>query len=294
MKADLETVGLENFPAAGVAQRRIISDRGAQLVVFPTLVDRGDRVDLVMAKTRAEQQALAPRGYTRLVLIADRQATRYMRRQVKEQRTLGLHFAALGTAEVLCEEVLHAATWHCFFADVDLPGDAVSFRARLTERHGQWMPVFQQVVDAAARALAMRFDVVKRLDAQTSVSYAGAVSDIRVQLANLMPPDFLSRTPLPRLADLPRYLEAMIVRLDGLQGKVARDAESTAVVQGFVTRLERLMSTAIDGSAGTEVRFLIEELRIAVFAQRMGTRLKISPKRLDEHLSRLEVDAGLR
>lgn len=289
-----EIEGLESFPDAGVPERQVLADGASQAVVFPALVERGERVDLIMAKSPEEQARLSVRGYTRLVQNADRQTSRHMRRLVKQSRALGLHYAALGTAEQLCDEVLHASTWHCFFAEGGLTREADAFRRRLAERRADWMPTFVRVMAAAGDALSARFDAVRRLDSERSPAYAAAVSDMREQLDALMPADFLSITPLAELSQLPRYLQGIVVRLEGLQGKVARDAQGIKTVRDYVARLERLRGSRVKHGALEAARFALEELRIALFAQRLGTRFKMSPKRMEDMVAAMEVDAGLR
>jgi len=293
-RADHEAADLERFPEAGVPERQVLVDGKAQVVVFPALVERDGHVDLVMTKTPTEQAEKSRQGYSRLVQNGDRQTSRYMRRLVREQRTLGLHYASLGTADRLVEEILHAATWSCFFEGEPLPRDGDTYRRRIESRRGNWMPVFERVLEAAASTLARRFEVARRLDAETSPAFAETIADLSAQLAALVPADFLSRTPAARLVDLPRYLRAMVARLDGLQGRVEKDKELTDVVRGFDARIERLARGGCESQTITELRFAIEELRVALFAQRIGTREKTSPKRVDEMVRRAEMLAGIR
>jgi ATP-dependent helicase HrpA len=125
--------------------------------------------------------------------------------------------------------------------------------------------------------------VVRALDETRSKAYASTVADVRRQLARLVPADFLRSVPVARLEDLPRYLDGMLARLNSLQGRVDKDAQAQAVVEGFERRVDALAAAAAE-DVHLALRFGLEELRIALFAQRVGTRDKMSPKRFEQLL----------
>jgi len=293
-RSDHERRGLERFPERGVPAQLVLGEGRAQVLAYPALADAGDRVDLVLSSSPAEQAVTSRAGYVRLVLLADRGTARFMQRTVREHKQVGLHFAPLGSAQQLVDDVLFASAWFCFFEQGGLPEDAVGFRRRLDSRRERWMPTFHAVLQSTAVILGRRFDVVRALDAARSPAFAAAVEDLRAQLARLVPADFLRRIPSSRLDDLPRYLEGMLARLAGLQGRVDKDAEAMAIVHGFEGRFDRVAARLGATEGVDDARFAIEELRVALFAQRIGTRDKMSPKRLESLLLPLEQDAGVR
>ena len=130
--------------------------------------------------------------------------------------------------------------------------------------------------------------------AADSPAFARTVEDIERQLVALVPPTVLSETPPDILPELPRYLEAARYRLRNLQGKVHKDQESTVVISAFSDRLQHLREAG-NASAGDwqNLRFMLEELKVAVFAEPLGTRGKASPKRLDRAMQQLERQLGL-
>jgi len=284
---DLEQRGLERFPEHGVPERVVLGEGRDQVLLYPALVDAGERVDLVLVATPAEQRAASRAGYVRLVQLADRNLTKLMRRTVRDRKTLGLLYASLGTADALADHVLFAATWQCFFEEGGLPESAEAFRRRLSERREAWNPTFVKVLAACERILEHRFRVVRALDETRSKAYASTVADVRRQLARLVPADFLRSVPAARLEDLPRYLDGMLARLNSLQGRVDKDAQAQAVVEGFERRVDALGAAAPE-DVHVALRFGLEELRIALFAQRVGTRDKMSPKRFEQLLAAAE------
>ena len=289
-----EARGLKEFPGAGVPETHLVGAGSAQVMLYPALADRGDSVDLVLAEDPRTQAALNVGGLSRLVIIKESKGARFMRRELKSRPTMGLHYAALGGAEALTDGLLRASAWRCFFADRALPRTREVFDERVATHRGEWMGVFNDLVEKSEAALARRFDIVRLLDEQTSPAFAPAVEDMRRQLERLMPADFLERTAAEHLAELPRYLNAVRFRLDHLQGRVGRDAEIVDEIRPFEDRYDAVVNQLGSTAAVEAVRFAIEELRVARFAQKLGTREKTSPKRLERLIRPLEEDAGIR
>jgi ATP-dependent helicase HrpA len=291
----LEATGLVGFPASlRLGDTQVLETEGGKTVAYPALMDQGDHVDLKLLPSAAEQQAANRHGFARLALLALGPVARQLRKRVERHRTLGLHYAPLGGAAALADQVLRAVAWYTFFEGRSLPTTAEAFQARMAGERGQLGQVFEWTLDLLERILARRFELARQLAAPQSPAFAEAVADARRHLDALVPADVLWVTPRVHLAELPRYLEAMAYRLDHLQGRVNRDRECMTVVAGFEARLARLAAPA---SAVPErqhaLRFGIEELRVALFAEPLGTRGRISPKRLDQAFLTLERELGL-
>ena len=189
---------------------------------------------------------------------------------------------------------MKATAWQCFFEGEPLPSDAAAFAARLDARRGALTDTLQRLQTLLRDVLTLRLELIRELDAATSPAFAGAVADIREQLEALVGPEVLTVTPGERLGDLPRYLEAARHRLKNLQGKVQRDQQLVAELRAYRERLDALGRTLGRDSADWQgLRFLLEEVRVGLFAERLGVREKASPKRLDRALAALEREHGL-
>ena len=136
-----------------------------------------------------------------------------------------------------------------------------------------------------AEICSRRADVVEALSS-ASAALIGTVTDVRDQLAALVPPGFVSATPATRLPHLVRYLRAALLRIEKAPANPAAD-DSRAWQVAEVA--ERLASTRPWDSrtAATleEARWMVEELRVSLFAQQLGTDGKVSVKRIDKLLS---------
>ncbi len=290
----LERSGLTGFPDDLVMEDTLVVEEGATVVVYPALVDRGSHVDLRLLASESEQRRANPRGYARLALLGIAQAARYLKKRTEGERELGLHYAPLGSAGQLVDELLRASAWYCFFAGEPLPRTAATFRRRIEARKSRLTPTFEHTLDVLRRVLSGRFRVARRMAEMTSPAYRESLADAAAQLDALVPADVLSQTPQRRLDELPRYLEALEYRLSHLQGKVAKDQESMAVIGGFQQRLRRLAGTSgLEEESYQRLRFGVEELRVALFAEPLGNRGKVSSKRLDREFTAVERELGL-
>jgi ATP-dependent helicase HrpA len=163
--------------------------------------------------------------------------------------------------------------------------DAEGF-ARLVEAARDGLaPGTARVLDVVAQILAEAHEVEIRLAnaAHPVPALAPALADVRAQFGGLVYPGFVARTGARRLPDLVRYLRAIVRRLDKLAGEQGRDAERMAVVDRVTAALEsavRDLSPTVSGQDAQVIRWLIEELRVSLFAQVLGTPMPVSEKRV--------------
>src|SRR5690606_36185450 len=117
---------------------------------------------------------------------------------------------------------------------------------------------------------------------------AANYDDLRAQLARLVPPTLGRDVPDARLAEYPRYLKAMALRTQRLQSDPRRDQQRMLVVQQFEQRLAALPDDPASAAEREPLRWLLEELRVSLFAQDLGTRETVSDKRVEKRLHALE------
>ncbi|MDZ7669802.1 MAG: ATP-dependent RNA helicase HrpA [Gammaproteobacteria bacterium] len=295
----VEQTGLIRFPdGVSLQGTLVVDDGGGKVAVYPALVDRGDSVDLQALPTEEAQRRANRAGYPRLALLNLGQTARHLRKRAEREQTMGLHFAPLGDARTLQDELLRGAAWYCFFAERPLPHTADEFEQRLRADKARLTQVFETTLQTVGDILERRFRVARLMQSLDSPAYESTLADAGAQLERLVPADLLSATPQAYLPELPRYLDALDYRLRHLQGRVRKDQEMTRVIHGFEERLARLAATpgiAADDAdrACQRLRFAVEELRIALFAEPLGTRGKVSEKRLQREFLALERELGL-
>jgi ATP-dependent helicase HrpA len=182
----------------------------------------------------------------------------------------------------LKEEIIVAALERSFLAD-SAPMTQADFARRVEQGRSRFSLIAQEIARTATGILAERAALQKKL-ASLDRSFPQAADDIRQQLASLVSAGWLARTPWERLQHLPRYLKAASLRLDKLRADPARDArlaaELAALQQPYRReRAQRQRQGAVDGPL-EQFGWLLEELRVSLFAQELKTPVPVSAKRL--------------
>jgi ATP-dependent helicase HrpA len=193
----------------------------------------------------------------------------------------------LGTMEELREQIIALALDRAFLGE-PLPTDPASFEQRIAEGRSRLMLIAQEVARLAAQLLAEYASAQRKL--KDSRAPKEVADDIQAQLQRLMPRRFMLAAPYAQLQHMVRYLKAVTLRLDKLRADPARDAARLAELRPLEQRWLRRLAE-LKGSADTrldEYRWLLEELRVSLFAQELRTPQPVSSKRLDKLWSQLE------
>ncbi len=265
---------------------------GGDRMVYPGFEDQGETVALRAYPTASSAAQANRLGLPRLALLAMTAVVRKIRKRLREERDLQLHYASFGSKEQLETHFLLGAAWNCFFADKPWPEHKVAF-ADLLER-GESLPVYvDRVLPLLRQVLAERFAAGRQIEALQSPAFVATRADLQAHLAQLAPPELLLQASEQWLAALPRYFQAMGYRMQHLQGRVQRDQEAMAEIATFETRLQRLNSVQQFSQADFHVAFTaLQELRVALFADPLR-KPKVSAKRLDRLYREYEVRHAL-
>ena len=158
--------------------------------------------------------------------------------------------------------------------------DEAGFAALREAVRAELLPTVEDVLRTVEKVLTAWQTVSVRLEAETRPALAISVADMRAQLDRLVFPGFVAATGKARLTDLPRYLQALEVRLGKLPADPARDRLSTAQIALVQSELDDLRRRVAPSPELAQLRWSVEELRIGLFAQPMKTRFPVSDKRL--------------
>ena len=269
---------------------------GVRYRVFPAIADRGHGVEPIEAANRTEATNHTRAGIMRLARLALPEQARYWVRRCADDRELVLAALGLPLTPPLPEAICDRAFADCF-ADpaTPLPRSRAEFETRLATARGELSAKIEHVVDCV-RAILGQWRAIRAALAELDADvFAPAVADARAQLAVLLPPDFIRATGEPWLGQLPRYLRALARRLTRLKGNVDRDAELQRRVRPFVHACAALSSAPLPAAAAAELeqlRWMIEELRVSLYAQDLKTLQPVSEKRLNEQLQRVQAAAA--
>ncbi|MFN3587587.1 MAG: DUF3418 domain-containing protein, partial [Moraxellaceae bacterium] len=282
----LEQTGLTDWPAEDIPESVALTVKGMQSRAYPALVEAGRQVDLRLFPTRREAEAAHARGLNALYRLRLAAEFRQVGRRVASHKPLLLHYAPHGRAEALETMFVTALSDSVFVAGRPLVYTRGAFeqclsqfRPRLLAEAERFLAVVVQVYEGLAA-------VQRQLEAFRAPVFARAVADIRGQLAALHPADFLARVPVARWQHYPRYLKALALRLDKLPHNVVRDDAASAELatrwQALQARQAALAARDIMAPALEDYRWLLEEYRVALFAQTVKTAVPVSATRLDK------------
>ncbi|WP_285240759.1 ATP-dependent RNA helicase HrpA [Pseudarthrobacter sp. MEB009] len=277
-----EQTGLVEWSVGTLQQQVSSMVKGHTVTGFPALVDQGTSVSLRVFQTPAEQQAAMRGGVIRLLALRVPAPDRYVLEHLSNTEKLTFSQNPHGSVTALIADCALAAIDK--LVPAQLPWDRAAFDALYETVRAELIDTVFSVTSVVERILASARRIEKQLKGTTSLALISALNDIRSQLENLVHPGFVARTGYSQLSQLPRYLAAIEKRLERLPGNVQRDALGMAAVQRLEDDYDDAVSALLPGRrAGhelTQVRWMIEELRVSLFAVELGTAYSVSEKRI--------------
>ena len=256
-------------------------------------------VSLDVHADRAEAVRRHPAGVRRLLALALADRMRQARKQLPAQPKTALLYAAIEStapreaggsrpADTLREDLVDGA-----FAALTAEGlggirDPAAFAAR-AERIGKALfPEAMRRLQQAEAILALVAEARAALEGKLMGWARGNLDDMQAQLAALVPAGFLRDVPATVLAEYPRYLKALAVRAGRALNDPARDQLRMLELKPFADALEGARARGRAGEPGWQaLRWDLEELRVQLFAQELGAKGGVSPKKLAARLAAL-------
>ena len=283
--AGIERSGLKSWTFGDLAPTVELA-RGPHVVRgFAGLVDEGASVAIRVFVDPVERDDELWRGTRRLLLLSIAAPAKSLQRALSNDAKLALGRSRQSDVAELLADCLHAAVDR-LMADAGGPAWTEAGFSSLRDRvRAGLTDTAVAVVTFVGRIITTADVVGRRLAALRSPALAEAVSDMQGQLDGLVYPGFAADVGATRLPDVLRYLRAMEQRLDKLAQNPVKDRERTRTVQEVADRYERARRSL--GAGGEEIRWMIEELRVSLFAQALGTPHPVSPQRVAKALDRL-------
>jgi len=272
---------------------------GATLTAYPCLRDLGDEVELGLAETLEEAELQSERGVLRLLLLRLPSQCKAARTTLFRDNTAQLQFAACGVQRRdWIEAGLLLTARQVFLAgDSVLPRTAEQFDACWQAGRAGFVPQLELTSAMLSDILAAQADIRRRLKKLNSLSWFHSITDIQQQLDGLFPDDFMTRAAPENLANYPRYLAAIQERIDKLDGHYQRDRQCTLTIAPMQDALNDVLSASPglwrQSALLRDYRWMLEEFRVSLFAQRLGTSQPVSEKRLKQQWQAVTKALGL-
>ncbi|MBI1887740.1 MAG: ATP-dependent RNA helicase HrpA [Nitrosomonadales bacterium] len=271
------------------AETHEVQRAGQSVTLFNALVDDGDAVVLRAFDTREAAQAAHRGGLRRLFMLLLKEQVKYLEKNLPDAQRLGMLFMAPnspfgGTQQELQQQIL-AITFERCCLNEPLPANEAEFTARGREAKNRLLLIAQEIARLVGNVLAEYQAVQKNLPQLKA--HPQAAQDIRAQLEWLLHKRFIADTSYERLQHLPRYLRAINLRIEKLRGNPARDAQCMVQMQPLSQAWQK-MRQAQQGKPNPradEFAWMLQELRVSLFAQELKTPVIVSVKRLEKMLA---------
>ena len=287
----IERSGLTDWTIGELPRTYERDQAGYHVKAYPALTDEGDSVAVRMYETEAEQRRAMWLGTRRLILLNAPSPVKLIQSELGNRAKLALSHNPHGSVAALFDDCVAAAADR-LIAEAGGPAwDEEGFRALYDRVRADLYDATAQVVGLVERILAEAHEVDRRLRGTTSLTLVPALTDIRGTLSGLIHPGFVTETGWARLPDLPRYLRALQIRLDKLPENPGRDRmlahQVEVLAQEYEQTLRRLPPSRRDEEPARRIRWMLEELRVSLFAQQLGTRFPVSDKRIRKAMAEL-------
>jgi len=262
---------------------------------YPALVDEGDNgVALSLLDTKAAAEAATRKGVVRLIDFELGDALARMVKHAPAWTGIGLALRAAAPLDRLQDDVRAAVADRAFVGEDPLPRDREAFQQQLKRARARLTAVFEGALRTLA-AIAAEYQALSQKLAAMSPAQRMLASEVRQQRDALVYAGFVAATPWEQLQHLPRYLQALGRRIERQPQNPERDARhARQVAQWWARYRERAEAAARAGPPPPRLaafRWLIEELRVSLFAQELRTPIPVSLKRVERAwaaLSRLD------
>jgi ATP-dependent helicase HrpA len=226
-------------------------------------------------------------GTRRLLLLAVPSVGRRVQGRLTNATKLALATAPHASLADLWDDCLVAAVDHLLAAHGGPARDPAAWQALSTALRAEVDDTVAAVAERVGLALAAAQQIERRMEQLHAPALAPALLDIAAQVGGLVYPGFVAAAGMARLDDIVRYLTGAERRLDLLADDVARDRTRMVRVQRLDQEYRRATARTRPSLAARELRWLLEELRISLFAQSLGTRTPVSEDRVRRAIAEL-------
>ena len=280
----IEQSGLHIWSFAELPQCYEQKQRGFSVKAFPAIVDEKDAVGIKLFETEFEQAVAMQQGLRRLLLLNVPSPIKYLHEKLPNKAKLGLYFTPFGRVLDLIDDCIACAVDKLI---ADFGGFVWNEEGFNNLRDFVRENVNEVTVDIAQKVeqiLTLTHQLNQRLKGKMDFTMAFALSDMKSQISGLIYQGFVQKSGYARLPDLLRYLQAIDKRMDKLAQDVNRDRAAMLrveqVQQAYLQLLAKLPKSKPISDEVAEIRYMIEELRVSLFAQQLGTKYQVSDKRI--------------
>lgn len=283
---DIEKTGLKQWDFGDLPQTLSFERDGLRVTGYPALEDANDSISVKLFDTEREAEQSHRKGVCRLMRFELKEQMKQLEKSLPNFNQYALVLRNVMAPDDLREDMLRAITDRAFIADDELPRTNADFM-KLKQRARTRLPAVTDAVARQVQAIATEYQLLTQKQGQMAATVNRLKRDLEQQISLLVYKGFLSQTPWEQLQHIPRYLKALRLRIEKHPANPDRDGKNAASVglvwQKWQDRVNALTAAHQDiPEALGSFRWLIEELRVSLFAQELKTPFPVSIKRLEK------------
>ncbi|TPV60056.1 ATP-dependent RNA helicase HrpA [Aestuariibacter sp. GS-14] len=264
---------------------------GFEVQAYPALVVKGKRVDIELLPEAEQAEKQHQQGLNRLLMVNMPSPVSYLEQKLPNKAKLGLYFNPFGQIKALIDD--------CILAGIDalstrfqeqsgcIVREKAQFDACLDYVRANINDEVLVIAQLVETGLTLAHECQKKMKGKVSFDMVTGLSHVKSHLSTLVFPGFVAEFGRSRLEDWNRYLKALARRLEKLAVDPNRDRMQQLAVEKVESRYQSVLAKYPKHKVPEEllaVRWMIEELRVSLFAQQLGTAIPISAKRIENQL----------
>ncbi|QAV24754.1 ATP-dependent RNA helicase HrpA [Proteus hauseri] len=267
---------------------------GYSVKAYPALVDEKNSVGIKLFETESEQQTSMWEGVRRLLLLNIPSPIKYLHEKLPNKAKLGLYFNPYGKVLDLIDDCIACGVDKLMASYGGLIWQGSEYQKLQDYVRAELNDTVVEIAKQVEAILTQVFAINKRLKGRVDISVAFALSDIKAQLSQLVFPGFVTSHGWKRLADIPRYLSAIEKRMEKLAIDPNRDRAQMSRVENVIQQWQQWLGKLTEKQKQQDdvqnIRWMIEELRVSLFAQQIGTPFPISDKRILQAIEQISFN----
>ncbi|MCB1661578.1 MAG: ATP-dependent RNA helicase HrpA [Pseudomonadales bacterium] len=284
-----ERKGITEWDFGRINQEVEIRQAGMAIKAYSALRDEGDSVSLQLIDTREKAENISRQAVLRLLILNTAQEVKYLKKNLPGLKQIALCYATLGSYEQLMDDLIRAIYQRVFLAADKLPQTAECFSRLITENKRELISVGTEIAVLIEKILIHYQQLAKIINGKVPPPWLFVYSDIKAQLQHLVFDGFIASVPWCRLTQYPRYLQAITMRLDKIQNQLDKEkswcAEFIQLWQGYDELKQKASESGVISGKVEDFRWMLEEYRVSLYAQKLGTNEPVSRKRLEKYMA---------
>jgi len=285
---NIEKTDIKDWNFGDLPESTDIETTTGSFKAYPALQDNKDSVSLKFVATQQEANNLMVDGLLRLIKIKLDQKIKYLQNNLLHMDKMCMYYSSVSNCNELKDELLNFILKTVFLDEQKIIRSQEQFNQLIEDKQTDLMLKANEICEKNLNALKLFHESKKSLKSKSNPLFLEALSDVNQQMSQLISRHYLKQLSFEWLQQFPRYLKAIQMRLDKLVNATTVDRKNMLEIKKYWAEYEKLQkSPSADPQAVEQLRWMIEEYRVSLWAQGLKTRMPVSGKRLDVLLKQI-------